>query len=129
MCLRNAHYRMLRATSLGLVAVLFWAAACTTDSLTPNPCTGPAVSVTPDSVHLSVGDTVLMTVALIGPPECRPALMTARSIRWRSDDTSIARISSNKGYMVGRGPGVTNVVTYYVTDETIWSITPVTVEP
>jgi hypothetical protein len=120
---------MLRATSLGLAGVILGIAACTTDSLTPDPCTGPAVKVTPDSVQLGVGDTVLMTVALIGPPECRPAFMTTRSIRWRTDDTSVARISPNKGYIVGRGPGVTNVITYYVTDETIWSITPVTVAP
>lgn len=120
---------LLRAGGLTLAAALFWTAACTTDSLTPDPCTGPAVSVTPSPVSFNVGDTLLMTVSLVGPAQCRPAMMTARSIRWRTDDTSIARISPNKGYIVARSAGITNVITYYPADESVWSTTQVTVEP
>jgi hypothetical protein len=117
----------LRATvGCMLLAGLF---ACSTDSLTPNRCDGPVVRVAPDQVTFSVGDTVLATAALIGPPECRPIDMTLRQFRWRSTNETVARVSALKGYIVAKDTGQTLIMLYIPADSTTWALIPVTVTP
>lgn len=105
------------------------ASGCSTDSLTPSRCVGPAVTVTPDRVTFAVGDTVLATAALTGAPECRPISMTLRQLRWRSSDSVIARVSALKGYLVARDTGHAIVTLYLPADSTDWGEIQVTVTP
>jgi hypothetical protein len=114
--------QLLAASSLVL-------AACSTEPMTPDPCTGPPVSLTPESAVLGVGDTVLAKAALIGPPECRPITMTLRSLRWRASDSSIARVSALKGYVVAKSPGDATITLYFPADSSTWGDIHITVVP
>jgi hypothetical protein len=119
-------HRSIPAT--GIVAALVLAAGCSGDSLTPDPCTGPAAIVTPSTVSFVVGDTVVADLELVGPAQCRPPMLTRNKIRWMALDSTIARISPNKGIMVAKGAGQTNIMAYYPADGSVWGVIPVTVD-
>lgn len=104
-------------------------AACSTEPQTPDTCTVPPVVLTPESASLMVGDTVLAQVAFVGPPECRPITMSLRSMRWSSSDSTIARVSAVKGYVVAKGPGEAIITSYFPADGSTWGEIHVTVVP
>lgn len=105
------------------------AAACSTEPSTPDSCTGPPVAVTPDSASLAVGDTLVAQAAFVGPVVCRPINMTLRAMRWMASDSTIARVSAIKGYVVAKGPGDAVISLYFPADSSIWGTIHVTVVP
>jgi hypothetical protein len=114
--------RLLAASSLVL-------AACSTEPITPDRCSVPPVSLTPEVAVLDVGDTVLARAALTGPPECRPINMSLRALRWRASDSTIARVSALKGYVVAKAPGEATITLYFPADSSDWGDIRVTVLP
>jgi hypothetical protein len=116
-----------RRTRQLLAAAGLVLAACSTEPMTPDPCTGPPVALTPEAAVLAVGDTVLAKAALVGPPECRPINMTLRTLRWRANDSSIARVSALKGYVVAKSPGNAVITVYYPADSSTWGDIHITV--
>lgn len=111
----------------GTVALGLAVAGCSTEPATPDVCNVPLVEVTPTQASLFVGDTVLAQAALIGPPECRPINMTLRAMRWMSDDSTIARVSAVKGYVVAKGPGEAIIRLYFPADSSNWGEVHITV--
>lgn len=103
--------------------------SCSTEPSTPDVCNVPLAAVTPESAHLAVGDTVLAEAALLGPPQCRPIGMTLRAMRWMASDSSIARVSAIKGYVVAKAPGQAVISLYYPADSSVWGTLQVTVDP
>jgi hypothetical protein len=119
-------YRRAGACVLALTVA---ATACSTEPPTPDSCTSPPVAVTPDSASLAVGDTLLAQAAFVGPVVCRPINMTLRAMRWMASDSTIARVSAVKGYVVAKGPGEAEISIYFPADSSIWGTIHVTVVP
>lgn len=97
--------------------------------MTPDPCRTSPITVSPDRVSFAVGDTVLMLATLTGAPECLPLALRMGKLRWRTDDSTVARVSAVKGYLVAKGAGVSMVTVYFPADSTVWGEVPVTVTP
>lgn len=115
------------ARFLGASLPLLLALGCSTEPSVPNPCTDAVVAIEPHAISIEVGDTVLATMALRGPAQCRPITMTINELRWQMLDTSVARVSALKGYVVGRKVGTTQAMVYFLEDSSVWAQIPVTV--
>lgn len=119
--------RLLAIGSLALTGL--GALACATESLTSDPCLTSPITVSPDRISFAVGDTVLMLATLTGAPQCLPLSLRMGKLRWNTTDSTVARISAVKGYLVAKGPGESMVTVYYPADSSVWGQVPVTVTP